>query len=187
MNAPSSPRTLLLLAALMLAAALDVACERESRDFRQLPAAGSRPTGVRVTNLQPGKPSPADVVKSPYQDSAWAVSEGKRYFQAYNCVGCHANGGGGMGPPLMDAEWTYGSDPRQIFSTIVEGRPNGMPSFGGKIPEQQVWMLVAYVQSLSGQLPKDVAPGRSDHMAVAPQEQSRPKARGVQTTPPPPR
>lgn len=181
------PRAWLLLAVAVLAAAVAVACERESRHFRQLPEAGSRPTGVRVSSLQPGTSAPADMVKSPYQDSAWAVSEGKRFFEAYNCVGCHAHGGGGMGPPLMDAEWIYGSDPRQIFSTIVEGRPNGMPSFGGKIPEQQVWMLVAYVQSLSGQLPKDVAPGRSDHMAVAPQEQSRQKARGVQTSPPQPR
>jgi cytochrome c oxidase cbb3-type subunit 3 len=187
MRTLSLPRVLLLAAVVALAAAIGVACERESRKFRQLPEVGSRPTGVRVSSLQPGQSAPADIVKSPYQDSAWAVSEGKRYFEAYNCVGCHAHGGGGMGPPLMDAEWIYGSDPRQIFSTIVEGRPNGMPSFGGKIPEQQVWMLVAYVQSMSGQLPKDVAPGRSDHMAAAPQEQSRQKARGVQTSPPPPR
>lgn len=182
-----SPGVVLLIAIVVLGAAIGAACERESRKFRQLPAVGARPTGVRVSSLQPGKASPTDIVKSPYQDSAWAVSEGKRYFEAYNCVGCHARGGGGMGPALMDAEWIYGGDPRQIFSTIVEGRPNGMPSFGGKIPEQQVWMLVAYVQSLSGQLPKDVAPGRSDHMAVAPQEQSRRKAKGVQTSPPPPR
>lgn len=187
MTTRCTPRMLIGLGVLALVAAMGIACERESRNFRQLPEVGSRPTGVRLSPLQPGKPSPTDVVKSPYQDSAWAVSEGKRYFEAYNCVGCHSHGGGGMGPPLMDAEWIYGSDPRQIFSTIVEGRPNGMPSYGGKIPEQQLWMLVAYVQSLSGQLPKDVAPGRSDHMAAAPQEQSRQRAKGVQVSPPPPK
>jgi cytochrome c oxidase cbb3-type subunit 3 len=186
MSARPAPRSLLLLAVCALVAAIGLACERESRNFRQLPEVGSRPTGVRVSTLQPGKPSPPDFVKSPYQDSAWATAEGKRYYEAYNCVGCHSHGGGGMGPPLMDAEWIYGSDPRQIFSTIVEGRPNGMPAFGGKIPEQQVWMLVAYVQSMSGQLPKDVAPGRSDHMAAAPEEQSREKQKGVQVRPPAP-
>lgn len=172
-----------LLAVVALGGAMALSCERESRHFRELPAGGSRPTGVRLTPLQPGKPAPPDVVESPYEDSAWAASEGKRYYQAFNCVGCHAHGGGGIGPPLMDTEWIYGSDPRQIFATIVEGRPNGMPAFGGRIPEQQVWQIVAYVQSLSGQLPKDVAPGRSDHMAVAPQEQSREQRPGVQVRP----
>lgn len=183
MSARISPSALLLIGVATLGAAIGIACERESRPFRQLPEVGARPTGVRVSALQPGTPSPPDFVKSPYQDSAWAVAEGKRYYQAYNCVGCHSNGGGGMGPPLMDPEWIYGSDPRQIFSTIVEGRPNGMPSFGGKIPEQQIWMLVAYVQSMGGLLPKDVAPGRSDHMAAAPQEQSRQKKPAAQVVP----
>ena len=71
------------------------------------------------------------------RSNAYARREGKRLFSWYNCIGCHANGGGGMGPPLMDDEWIYGSEPANIFATIVEGRPNGMPSFGGSIPETQ--------------------------------------------------
>ena len=66
-----------------------------------------------------------------------------------------------MGPPLMDDEWIYGSEPQNIYATIVEGRPNGMPSFRGKIPDQQVWELVAYVRSMSGLLRQDVAPPRA--------------------------
>ena len=99
-----------------------------------------------------------------YEQSAYAVSQGQKLFDQYNCSGCHAHGGGGIGPPLLDQVWIYGAQPQNIFMTIVEGRPNGMPSFRGKIPDQQVWELVAYVRSLSGQLPKDIAPGRSDHM-----------------------
>jgi cytochrome c oxidase cbb3-type subunit 3 len=64
----------------------------------------------------------------------------------------------------MDATWIYGSNPENIYSTIVEGRPNGMPSFRQKIPDNQVWQIVAFVRSLSGQLRKDVAPTRSDDM-----------------------
>jgi len=78
-----------------------------------------------------------------------------------------------MGPPLMDDKWIYGSSPQQIHATIVEGRPNGMPSFGGKIPDQQVWQIVAYVRSLSGQLRKDVRSTRNDHMSVHPSDQAR--------------
>ena len=94
------------------------------------------------------------------------MNEGKRLFAWFNCVGCHAHGGGGMGPPLIDERWIYGSAPENIYSTIVEGRPNGMPSFRGKIPDYQVWQLVAYVRALGGLAPKDAAPGRNDEMHV---------------------
>ena len=50
----------------------------------------------------------------------------------------------------MDRDWIYGSNPANIFWTIVEGRPQGMPSFGGRIAEGQVWRIVAFVRSLSG-------------------------------------
>jgi cytochrome c oxidase cbb3-type subunit 3 len=106
-----------------------------------------------------------------YSENAWAISEGKRLYTWFNCVGCHGNGGGGMGPPLMDAEWIYGSEPENIYATIVSGRPNGMPAFGAKLPEQQVWQLVAYVRSLGRLTRKDVRPGRNDNMAVRTSEQ----------------
>jgi cytochrome c oxidase cbb3-type subunit 3 len=76
----------------------------------------------------------------------------------------------------MDAKWIYGSDPENIFETIVQGRPNGMPAFGNKIVSDQVWQIVAYVRSMSGLLRKDVAPGRSDDMQVRSQEQATQKA-----------
>ena len=66
----------------------------------------------------------------------------------------------------MDDVWIYGSEPDQIYSTIVQGRPNGMPAFGARIPRQQVWQLVAFVRSLSGGLRKDVEPGRTDSMQM---------------------
>lgn len=77
------------------------------------------------------------------------IAAGKQLFQAMNCNGCHFNGGGGMGPPLMDDIWIYGGSIENIASTIREGRPNGMPSFRGFIPDEQIWQLAAYVRSLS--------------------------------------
>ncbi len=84
-----------------------------------------------------------------YYDNAQAVQDGKRLFAAFNCNGCHSNGGGGMGPSLMDDEWIYGDRLEQIHQSIVQGRPNGMPSWGSKIPDAQIWELAAYVRSLS--------------------------------------
>ena len=95
------------------------------------PAAAETADGVRLSVLQPG-PHRRRAVRNPYENNAYAISEGKR-CSAVNCAGCHANGGGGMGPPLMDDKWIYGSEPENIYATIVQGRPNGMPSFGGKI------------------------------------------------------
>jgi cytochrome c oxidase cbb3-type subunit 3 len=78
-----------------------------------------------------------------------AVQTDMRLFAQYNCNGCHSNGGGGMGPDLMDDEWIYGGRLEQIHQTIVQGRPNGMPSWGGKIPDEQIWQITAYVRSMS--------------------------------------
>jgi cytochrome c oxidase cbb3-type subunit 3 len=72
----------------------------------------------------------------------------------------------------MDDKWIYGSQPEQIFATIVEGRPNGMPSFSGKLPDYEVWQIAAYVRSLSGQAPKDTAPGRDDDLQMKTPENS---------------
>ena len=149
-------------------------CEREARRYQELPAAASRDTGVRLTSLQPGAPQQHETVQSPYQNNAWGMSQGKRLFTAFNCVGCHgANGGGAIGPALKDNMWIYGSDPDQIYSTISQGRPDGMPSFGGHIPADQIWMLVAYVQSMGGATPKDASPSRNDdQMSAVPESRT---------------
>jgi cytochrome c oxidase cbb3-type subunit 3 len=156
-------------------------CEREERRYHDIPAQSSVTSSVRLTSLQAGSPQPPPDIANPYQGNAWALNEGKRLFSAYNCNGCHANGGGGIGPALSDDEWIYGARPAQVFSTIVQGRPNGMPAFTGRIPDQQVWQLVAYVHSLSGLVPKDAAPGRSDDAAVTKPELRKEREQPKQT------
>ena len=157
---------LLVIATIFGAAGL-AGCEREQRSFpspgsngtntKSVPDAG-RASGLQPAQAQAGQVKSAAANTSPYEENAYAVNQGKRLFRWYNCNGCHAAGGGSIGPALMDSEWVYGSDPADIFATIMQGRPNGMPSFGGHIPEDQVWQIVAYVRSMSGQLRSDVAP-----------------------------
>jgi cytochrome c oxidase cbb3-type subunit 3 len=164
------------ISALLLALAV-TGCEREQRRFSEIAPLSGRPEPQANTELQPGMPGAPGAqskttVPAPYGENAWAISEGKRLYTWFNCVGCHAHGGGGMGPPLMDQKWIYGSDPESIHATILEGRPNGMPAFGGKLADQQVWQLVAYVRALGGLVRKDLRPGRNDDMAVRPSEQA---------------
>ena len=150
--------------AFALAVLLLPACEREKRSFREIPPGATAFPAVRTSELQAG-PATVDPSRGAYQENRWAVSQGQSFFVQYNCAGCHSpGGGGGMGPPLNDGEWIYGSEPENVFATIVEGRPNGMPSFRGRIDNAQLWQLVAYVRSLSGLTPRDTWPARADHM-----------------------
>jgi cytochrome c oxidase cbb3-type subunit 3 len=88
--------------------------------------------------------------RNPYAGDASAVASGRQFFVGMNCAGCHSSyAGGGMGPSLRDSLWLYGSDDAQIFSTIAEGRPNGMPAWGGRLPDDVIWRLVAYIKTLS--------------------------------------
>lgn len=105
--------------------------------------------GPLLTSLQAGLPTAGPPTESPFRGNAYALDEGKRYYSWFNCAGCHgAIGGGSMGPPLADSEWIYGGAPVQVRDSILRGRPNGMPAFEGRLPEDVVWKLVAYVESL---------------------------------------
>jgi cytochrome c oxidase cbb3-type subunit III len=161
---------------LLAALAAFLSCSREDRILRQPPSANATLNTIQISGLNPG----ANVILTPsssnmYEESAYAVSEGQKLYEAYNCVGCHAHGGGGIGPPLMDRNWIYGSEPGNVFATIMQGRPNGMPSFRNRIPTYQAWEIAAYVRSMAGLLPKGVSPNRTDQMNVKPAESSTPE------------
>ena len=128
---------------LLLIAALLAGCHRETRDFE-------------------GHALRSSDRAEAYQTSAWHIAQGQRLFGWMNCVGCHSHGGGGIGPPLRDGEWRYGSSPDEIVATIMNGRPNGMPSFRGKLTENQAYEIAAFVRSMSGQPRLDVVAARAD-------------------------
>ncbi|MBZ9992693.1 c-type cytochrome [Mesorhizobium sp. BH1-1-4] len=166
------------VAVLVSATLVLAACQREERDTRPQSALGSGEQPTPVTTLEPGgeRPFHTDNKAASFEANAFHMSEGKRLFSWFNCSGCHANGGGGMGPALMDEKWIYGSSMESIHATIRDGRPNGMPSFRNKIPDDQIWELAAYVRSLSGNAPSSAAPQRNDDMMVHPSENRMPDA-----------
>ena len=136
-------------AALGLALAL-AGCQRSK--IEEPPAGQPTQGGIVDSALQPGldhSVATLDPRALKYYDNATAVNDGKRLYHQYNCVGCHSNGGGGMGPDLLDDVWIYGGRLEQIHQTLVIGRPNGMPAWGGKVPDEQLWEIAAYVRSMS--------------------------------------
>lgn len=107
---------------------------------------------VPVTGIYPGG-RPAGLnpdMQNPLANDPTAAQRGMKDFSTFNCVGCHAdNGGGGMGPSLSDNIWIYRSSPGNIYMTIVQGRSAGMPAFGAMLPDRTIWELVAYIRSIS--------------------------------------
>ena len=148
--------SIVVTASLLLAA-----CERERRDLENT-TPDFAPRAQELT-------ASGEI----YERSAYHVSEGSRLFRWYNCVGCHANGGGGMGPALIDNEWRYGASIEEIYDTIRDGRPNGMPSFRGKATEVQIWQLAAYVRSLGGLTPQSSSSRREAMMSTPPRNQAQ--------------
>ena len=141
------PTKSLAAAALVLTlSALMAGCEQEQTG--PLPSADGISTPT--TPFMPGggalPPRPASV--QTYSGDPVHINNGKRYFGWYNCTGCHFHGAGGIGPALMDDQWMYGGRIDQIFASIYQGRPNGMPAWGRKIPDKELWEIAAYVESL---------------------------------------
>jgi cytochrome c oxidase cbb3-type subunit III len=157
----SSPcRNRLFVLALLAATG---ACDREERHTRGKPLPETVPASATT-----GEPRSLDTRVAEYERNASAIAQGQQLYAWMNCVGCHSHGGGGMGPALMDGKWIYGGRIDQIAASIRNGRPRGMPAWQGRLTEQQMWQLAAYVRSLSGQVPKDAVSARADEMSNTP-------------------
>ena len=105
--------------------------------------------------LRPGlaAATPQSTLPNPREHDPRALEEGKQLFVSYNCADCHGSeGSGGVGPSLQDDRWHFGGTAGEVYESIAQGRPDGMPAWGGRIPGAQVWALVTYVRSLSAGL-----------------------------------
>lgn len=100
----------------------------------------------------------AEHIPNPYAGNTAAILAGKQLFTRMNCVGCHGYDlHGGMGPNLTDTYWRYGGAPAQIYKSIYEGRPKGMPAWGRALPRDDIWKIVAYIQAQGGAFPAALA------------------------------
>ena len=134
------------LAVIALAA---VACDRPSND---VVAASAPPPMKTPVGPIPGPEENPIRPNNPYNGDRSAAGDGRQLFIRFNCSGCHGGrAGGGMGPSLRDTDWIYGATDAQVFSSIAEGRGHGMPAWGEKLNEDQIWKLVAYIKTLRTQ------------------------------------
>ncbi len=114
------------------------------------------------------EPEPVELPPAP-TDLSERVARGERIFQSAQCVSCHGARGLGDGPSastLTDADgapvrtpnfatrpFKYGTDPEQLFRTLVTGLDGTpMPSYADSLRREEVWDVVAYVGTLVGDL-----------------------------------
>jgi mono/diheme cytochrome c family protein len=116
-------------------AALLAACGRQAAP--PTPAPAGQAAGVRM-------PVPPMIADSPQAREA-----GHTLFVKMNCAGCHTyTGKGWMGPDLTDSYWRFGGAPEDIYRSIYEGRPQGMPAWGKALAPDEIWQLVLYIRAL---------------------------------------
>src|SRR4051794_24180811 len=101
--------TLPLLGCLVL-----TSCKRETRGLRASPATRAFAEISESNSLQPGGTQPAAQggvtaanEYNPFEGNAYAISEGNQLYKIYNCKGCHMDGGGDIGPALINEQYRY--------------------------------------------------------------------------------
>jgi cytochrome c oxidase cbb3-type subunit 3 len=146
---------ILLSGALLVATACGDSADaaQQAAATAQQPQWGSAAPFVQhPDNIQPGLAlnRPFMTVVNPYEGNAQRLAEGAQLFITYNCMDCHgAEGSGAMGPSLQDGRWHFGGTNGEVFQSIYEGRPDGMPAFGGRLSDADIWRLVTYVRSVA--------------------------------------
>lgn len=174
-------RATYLLSAVMGAALACAACGKFQGGSTAAPAPTpqnhglSTPLGQRAGT---GDSAPELSTPNPYEGSKEAAREGQQIYLAMNCTTCHAyDGSGNQGPDLTDTRWRYGGLPIQVFNSIHDGRPKGMPSWKDKLTDDQIWKLVTYVESFGGTFParfwQKAPQGDVDGENEAPEAQSQ--------------
>ena len=91
--------------------------------------------------------SPHDQRASMFEGNSWNLSQGSLYFTWYRCGQCHGDDAKGI-LDLGDDRLRYGGSIKDVFASIADGRPGGMPGYRGRMPEEQLWEVSAYVRCL---------------------------------------
>jgi mono/diheme cytochrome c family protein len=102
---------------------------------------GARGPGLAQTN--------AVAKLNPFTGKAEAIQQGRALYLQQGCAACHGvMGGGGMGMPLLDDVWKFGSDDATLFKLIKGQIPQQtMPKIFGHLPDEDVWKMIAYIRS----------------------------------------
>ena len=111
--------------------------------------------GADLKSAQRGAVGPATAEaaegKNPFAGNRAAEEEGEKIFKE-NCKSCHGeHGEGGFGPKLAGMTHKYGGGDADLFASVANGRPDGMPPFLSRLGKDRIWKTVAYIRHLERQ------------------------------------
>ncbi len=107
-------------------------------------------TELTAASAPPASSEPVGQNPFPADDQAAIEAGNTLVHGSLGCTSCHGPElAGGLGPNLTDAEWVYGNSDADIFETLTNGRPGGMPAFSAQTSEEERWQIVTYLKSLS--------------------------------------
>ncbi|HEX3753863.1 MAG TPA: c-type cytochrome [Rhizomicrobium sp.] len=114
----------------------------------------------------PAGPAFSAVASNPFAGNQAAIEEGRGVYNN-TCTGCHGPNGtaGEIGPGLAVAGHSYSrNSDAQIFDAIKNGIPDTpMPAHSGKLTDDQIWKVTAYVRGLRGTAIDAPSPGNVAH------------------------
>jgi len=92
-------------------------------------------------------------LQNPFAGNAEAITVGKAIYEA-TCTGyCHATAASrrvARCPNLFDCEWKHGNSDGEVFHSLTDGVPKTeMVGFKGKLPDEVLWKVIAYLRSAS--------------------------------------
>lgn len=118
------------------------------------PAAATEAPAAADVAVAPtaAEPEAASSPVAAYLDDPAAITAGRRMFRAV-CTGyCHSTTPGVTkdAPNLFDCNSDHGDSDADLYRVIAQGVPDTeMLPFDGKIPEDTIWKVIAYVRSNS--------------------------------------
>ena len=110
---------------------------------------------IAVEEYKKTAPDLVDADNVELLSDAGDLEEGAAIYQA-NCMACHAaDGGGGIGPNLVDEHWILGGGIKNVFHTVSEGgrAGKGMIAWKSTLKPAEIQKVSSYILSLQGTTP----------------------------------
>lgn len=134
--------------------------ENQAAEFEQEMLAAK----IAVEEYKKNAPDLVDAESVVMLTDAGDLEQGAALYQT-NCMACHAgDGGGGIGPNLVDDHWILGGGIKEIFHTISEGgrAGKGMVAWKSILKPTEIQQISSYILSLQGSTPANPKEAEGD-------------------------
>ncbi|WP_029034095.1 cbb3-type cytochrome c oxidase N-terminal domain-containing protein [Salinimicrobium terrae] len=125
--------------------------ENQTAEFEQEMLAAE----IEIEEYRKNTPDLIDAESVVLLTDAAELEKGESIYMT-NCMACHAaDGGGGIGPNLVDEHWILGGGIKNVYNTIAEGgrAGKGMVAWNSILNPTEIQQVSSYIISLQGTTP----------------------------------